>query len=57
MQAVSQHQINSFHQMIQSMKDISEEVKKKKKPEWEETDEDDDTDDSNYQDAVERPKI
>ena len=30
MQAVSQHQINSFHQMIQSMKDISKEVKKKK---------------------------
>ena len=52
MQAVSQHQINSFHQMIQSMKDISKEVKKKKKPEWEETDEDEDTDDSNYQDAV-----
>ena len=57
MQAVSQHQINSFHQMIQSMKDISKEVKKKKKPEWEETDEDEDTDDSNYQDAIERPKI
>ena len=32
MQAVSQHQINSFHQMIQSMKDISKEVKKKKSP-------------------------
>ena len=57
MQAVSQHQINSCHQMIQSMKDISKEVKKKKKPEWEETDEDEDTDDSNYQDAIERPKI
>ena len=57
MQAVSQHQINSFHQMIQSMRDISKEVKKKKKPEWEETDEDEDTDDSNYQNAVERPKI
>ena len=57
MQAVSQHQINSFHQMIQSMKDISKEVKKKKKPEWEETDEDEETDDSNYQDAIERPKI
>ena len=56
MQAVSQHQINSFHQMIQSMRDISKEVKKKKKPEWEETDEDEDTDDSNYQDAIERPK-
>ena len=37
MQAVSQHQINSFNQMIQSMRDISKEVKKKKKPEWEET--------------------
>ena len=57
MQAVSQHQINSFNQMIQSMKDISKEVKKKKKPEWEETDEDEDSDNSNYQDAVERPKI
>ena len=56
MQAVSQHQIHSFNQMIQSMRDISKEVKKKKKPEWEETDEDEDTDDSNYQDAVERPK-
>ena len=43
--------------MIQSMRDISKEVKKKKKHEWEETDEDEDTDDSNYQDAVERPKI
>ena len=39
MQAVSQHQINSVNQMIQSMRDISKEVKKKKKPEWEETDE------------------
>ena len=57
MQAVSQHQINSFNQMIQSMRDISKEVKKKKKPEWEETDEDEDSDDSNYQDAVEKPKI
>ena len=56
MQAVSQHQIQSFHQMTQLMRDISKEVKKKK-PEWEETDEDDDTDDSNYQDAQERPKI
>ena len=27
MQAVSQHQINSFNQMIQSMRDISKEVK------------------------------
>ena len=43
--------------MIQSMRDISKEVKKKKKPEWEETDEDEDSDDSNYQDAVEKPKI
>ena len=57
MQAVSQHQINSFNQMIQSMRDISKEVKKKKKPEWEETDEDEDEDNSNYQDAPERPKI
>ena len=56
MQAVSQHQINSFNQMIQSMRDISNEVKKKKKPEWEETDEDSDSDNSNYQDAVERQK-
>ena len=56
MQAVSQHQINSFNQMIQSMRDISKEVKKKK-PEWEETDEDENSDDSNYQDAVEKPKI
>ena len=30
MQAVSQHQIYSFNQMIQSMRDISKEVKKKK---------------------------
>ena len=33
MQAVSQHQIHSFNQMIQSMRDISKEVKKKQKPE------------------------
>ena len=51
MQAVSQHQINSFNQMIQSMRDISKEIKKKK------TDEDEDSDNSNYQDAPERPKI
>ena len=57
MQAVSQHQIHSFNQMIQSMRDISKEVKKKQKPEWEETDEDEDTDNSNYQDVIERPKI
>ena len=57
MQAVSQHQISSFNQMIQSMRDISKEVRKKKKPEWEETDEDEDTDDSNYQDAIEKQKI
>ena len=57
MQAVTQHQINSFNQMIQSMRDISKEVKKKKKPEWEETNEDEDSDNSNYQDAVEKPKI
>ena len=57
MQAVSQHQINSFNQMIQSMKDISKEVKKKKRAEWDDTDEDDDSDDSNYQDAPERQRI
>ena len=55
MQAVSQHQINSFNEMIQSMRDISKEVKKKK-TEWEETDEDEDEDDSNYQDAIENQK-
>ena len=56
MQAVSQHQIESFNQMIQSMKDISTEVKKKN--EWGETDEDEgDSDNSNYQDALERPQI
>ena len=57
MQAVSQHQINSFNQKIQSMKDISKEVKKKKRTEWEDTDEDEDSDDSNYQDAPERLRI
>ena len=57
MQAVSQHQINSFNQMIQSMKDISKEVKKKKRTEWEDTNEDEDSDDSNYQDAPERLRI
>ena len=56
MQAVTQHQINSFNQMVQSMRDISKEVKKKK-TEWEETDEDEDSDNSNYQDAPERQKI
>ena len=55
MQAVSQHQIESFNQMIQSMRDISTEVKKRKN-EWGETDEDEgDSDNSNYQDALERP--
>ena len=57
MQVVSQHQIDSFNQMIQSMKDISKEVKKKKRTEWEDTDEDEDSDDSNYQDAPERLRI
>ena len=57
MQAVSQHQIDSFNQMIQSMKDISKEVKKKKRAEWDGTEEDDDSDDSNYQDASERLRI
>ena len=56
-QAVSQHQIDSFHQMIQSMKDISKEVKKKKRAELDDTDEDDDSDDSNYQDVPERLRI
>ena len=56
MQAVTQHQIDSFNQMVQSMRHISKEVKKKK-TEWEETDEDEDSDNSNYQDALERQKI
>ena len=57
MQAVSQHQIESFNQMVQSMRDISTEVKKKKN-EWGETEEDeDDSDNSNYQDALERLHI
>ena len=56
MQAVTQHQINSFNQMVQSMRDISKEVKKKK-IEWEEMDEEEDSDNSNYQDAPERQKI
>ena len=56
MQAVTQHQIDSFNQMVQSMRDISKEVKKKK-TEWEETDEDEESDNSNYQDAPERQKI
>ena len=56
MQAVSQHQIETFNQMVQSMRDISTEVKKKKNK-WGETDEDEnDSDNSNYQDALERPK-
>ena len=56
-QAVSQHQIESFNQMMKSMRDISTEVKKKKN-EWEETDEEENnSDDSNYQDALERPRI
>ena len=56
MQAVTKHQIETFHQMIQSMQDISKEVKKKK-DEWGETKEDEGSDHSNYQDAPERPKI
>ena len=57
MQAVSQHQIESFNQMIQSMKNISTEVKKRKN-EWGETDEDEgNSDNLNYQDALERPQI
>ena len=57
MHTVTQHQIESFNQMIQSMKDISKEVKKKK-DEWGDTDkEEEDSDNSNYQDAPERPRI
>ena len=56
MQAICRHQIESFTQMVQSMKDISTEVKKKN--EWGETDEEEgDSDNSNYQDALERPQI
>ena len=55
MQTVTQHQIDSFNQMIRSMKDISKEVKKRKN-EWGET-EDDDSDNSEYQDAPERQCI
>ena len=56
-QAVSQHQIESFNQMKQSMRDISTEAKKRKN-EWGETDEDEGhSDNSNYQDALERPRI
>ena len=57
MQAVSQHQIEMFNQMMKSMRDISTEVKTKRN-EWEETDEEENnSDDSNYQDALERPRI
>ena len=57
MQAVTQHQIHSFSQMIQSMKEISKEVKKKK-DEWGDTEEEgEESDNSNYQDAPERPRI
>ena len=58
MQAVTQHQIHSFSQMIQSMKDISKEIQKKK-DEWGDTEEEEgeESDDSNYQDAQERPRI
>ena len=57
MHAVTQDQIQSFSQMIQSMKDISREVKKKK-DEWGDTEEEgEESDDSNYQDAQERPRI
>ena len=48
MQAVTQHQIESFGQMVQLMKDISKEVKKKKN-EWGETEEDSDY--SEYQET------
>ena len=57
MHAVTQHQIQSFSQMIQSMKDILREVKKKT-DEWGDTEEEGEgSDNSNYQDAPERPKI
>ena len=57
MQAVTQHQIQSFSQMIQSMKDISKEVRKKK-DEWGDTEEEgEESDNSNYQDAPGRPRI
>ena len=57
MQAVTQHQIQSFNQVVQSMKDISKDVKKKK-DEWGETEEEEgESDDSNYQDTSERLKI
>ena len=57
MQAIIQHQIQSFSQMIQSMKDISKEVKKKK-DEWGDTEEEEEnSDDSNYQDAQKRSRI
>ena len=57
MHTITQHQIESFSQMIQSMKDISKEVKKKK-DEWGDTEEEEeDSDNSNYQDAPERPRI
>ena len=57
MQAVTQHQIQSFSQMIQSMRDISKEVKKKK-DEWGDMEEEgEESDNSNYQDTPERPRI
>ena len=57
MQAVSQCQIESLNQMVQSMKDISREVKKKR-DEWGETDEEaEESDNSNYQDAPQKLKI
>ena len=55
MHTVTQHRIQSFSQMIQSMKDISKEVKKKK-DEWGETEEEEgESNNLNYQDAQERP--
>ena len=56
MHAVTQHQIQSFSQMIQSMRDISKEMKKKR-DEWGDTEEEEESDNSNYQDAPERPRI
>ena len=53
MQAVTQHEIESFTQMIKLMKDVSKEVTKRKN-EWGETEEEEgDTDNSEYQDVPE----
>ena len=55
-QIVTQHQIQSFYQVVQSMKYISKEVKKKK-DEWGETEEEEgESDNSNYQDTPRKTK-